>query len=176
MVGQGPQDQVAEPSRRPRPTRRQIIVQMVVGLMILASGVAIGTGGTILLLKDRIIWRTRPPAGRPNPSSIVEGWKAKYNLTDEQVEQLKGIFTQRFEARRIRAEAMMKNDQTEREKFAQAVKEILSPQQYEKWEHDFKERAEHFRKMRPFGPRGGWRDAPRQGPSRPLSAPAPNEP
>lgn len=176
MVGQRPEGQVAVRSRRPRPTRRQIIVQMLVGIMILASGVAIGAGGTILLLKDRIIWRTGPPAGRPNPSSIVEDWKAKYDLTDEQVERLKGIFTQRFEARRLRVEAMMKDDQAERERFAKAVKEILSPQQYEKWEHDFKERAEHFRKMRPFGPRGGRRDAPRRGPPRPSSAAAPNEP
>lgn len=156
------------PARRPRLTPRQILAQTIIGGLILLSGVAIGTGGTVLVLKDRIIWRlpTRPPGGRPDPNRIVDDWTVKYGLSDEQAQRVKEIFTKRFEAHRAQFAEMVKRAQAEREGFAAAIKEVLTPEQYEAWERDFRERGERYRRMwpgprgrRPRGPgRGGTRD------------------
>jgi hypothetical protein len=155
------------PARRPRLTPRQIFAQTIMGGLILLSGVAIGTGGSVLILKDRIIWRLpmRDGARRPDPNRIVDEWTAKYGLNEEQAQRVKEIFTRRFEAHRAHFSEMVKRAQTEREAFAAAVKEILTPEQYERWERDFRERSERYRRMwpgprrRPRGPgRGGTRD------------------
>ena len=64
----------------------------------------------------------------------------------------------------------MQAEQVEQEKFAGAMKKILSPEQYTKWEEDLKKRMEHFRGMRPFDGRGGGRGGPRgeRRPDRPM--------
>jgi hypothetical protein len=158
------------PARRPRLTPRQIVAQTIMGGLILLSGVAIGTGGTVLVLKDRIIWRLPPrPPGRPDPNTIVDGWKAKYGLNEEQAQRVKEIFTRRFEAHRAQFAEMVEKAQAEREGFAAAIKEVLTPEQYEAWERDFKERGERYRRMwpgrrgrRPRGPGRG--ESPNQPP------------
>jgi hypothetical protein len=164
------------PRVRPPYTRRQIISQVAIAAVILISGMGIGTGGTILALRDRIIWHPRRFGPPPPPIGIVEQWKIDYGLTDDQVRRAKEAFTASWEnTRKLFVESWQKQ-QAEQSNFAKSMKAIFTPEQYQKWEQDFKERAEHFRRWRPRpgggpggpgGPPGGHKEGHRdRGPFR----------
>lgn len=173
MVDDKQQEHVARVGRWPRLTRRQVVAQIIVGVVILVSGMAIGVGGTLVVLKDRIIWRFPPRRpDRPDPNRIAgmiaDDWTEKYGLTEQQTEKVKALFTAEFQTRRTRVEKMMEADRDAREQFAQAMKEILTPEQFERWEQDFRERGEHYRRMGPFRPpRGPGGPGGRDGRGRP---------
>jgi hypothetical protein len=156
----------------PRPkwpfTRRQMIAQIVVAGVILASGIGIGVGGTILTLKDKIMWRPPVPPGRGagmrgpfGPDGIVKEWTAEYELTDEQAQQVKDTLTKQFDAARALWVEFGDRNKAERDKLVEAMKGILTPAQFGKWEPDFTERTRHFDQWRPGGPGGpGGRGKP----------------
>jgi hypothetical protein len=163
--------------RRPPFNRRQLLMQAVVAVVILASGIGIGTGGTILALKNRLVPRLRlPPPSPPGmePNVLVERWKGDYGLSDKQSQQTKDTLTKQFAATRDLWENFRQAEQSEREKFAASMKKILTPEQFTKWDNDLKERMEHFRGMRPFEGRGGGRGGPR-GERRPDRSMDPND-
>jgi len=149
----------------PRPrwpfTRRQIVAQVIVATVILASGIAIGTGSTILSLKDRIMWRPPEPPGRSGgmrgpfgPNEIVAEWTTKYALTGDQVQQAKDTLIKQFEATRALWMEFTEKDKTERGKLVEAMRGIFTPDQFKKWEKDLKERERQFQRWRPRGPGG----------------------
>jgi hypothetical protein len=156
--------------RRPPFNRRQLLMQVVVAGVILASGIGIGTGGTILTLKDRIVWhiptasadppdRDRPPDRRPDGGGgIVEMLRAKYGLSDEQTQQVKDVFDKRMQAARARWKELNAAEMAEQEKLVEDMDPSSRPQF---------ERGRRLPKMledmknRPFwGPRGDRRGPP----------------
>jgi hypothetical protein len=171
MVGETKPEHPLHPHRPPL-SRRQLLMQVVVAGVILASGVGIGTGGTILALKNRLVTRVRllpPGPPGPEPNAIVEHWKGDYGLTDKQVQQARETLVKQFTNTRELRQKFMVAEQAEQEKFAAAMKKILNSEQYTKWEQDLKRRFEHFQRMRSFDGRGGGRGGPRgdRGPGRP---------
>jgi hypothetical protein len=175
MVGETKPEHPLHP-RRPF-NRRQLLMQAVVAVVILVSGIGIGAGGTILALKNRLVPRLRlPPPGPPGiePNVLVERWTGDYSLTDKQAKQAKDTLTKQFAATRELWQKFMQAEQSEREKFAAAMKKTLTPEQFTKWDDDLKKRMEHFRGMRPFEGRRGGRGGPRgeRRPDRPMD---PNE-
>jgi hypothetical protein len=152
------------PHRRSPLSRRQLLMQFMVAGVILASGVGIGTGGTILALKNRLMPRLHLlPPGPPGmePNELVTHWKSEYNLSDKQAQQARDTLTRQFAATRELWQTFMKAEQSERERFAAAMKKILTPEQFTKWDDDLKKRMEHFRGMRPSEGRRGGRGGPR---------------
>jgi hypothetical protein len=145
------------PRVRPPYSRRQIISQVGIAAVILISGMGIGTGGTILALKDRIMWRFMPlPPPGPDVNEIVLRWRTDYTLTNEQADQAKAAFiTSQSNTRRLFAESWQKQ-MTEQAKFVKVMGTILTPEQFQKFKSDLDERAKHFRHQRP-GWRPGWR-------------------
>jgi len=142
----------------PRPrwpfTCRQIVGQVVVAAVILASGIGIGVGGTILSLKGRII---RPPLGEvpPGPPGwLIDRWRADLNLTDVQVQKIKDMFAVRMTAAREKWEKMMELQRQELEELVASMKSILTPDQFAKWYKEFKEHTERFGRRGPRGPGG----------------------
>jgi hypothetical protein len=145
------------PRARPPYTRRQVVSQVAIAAVILVSGIGIGTGGTILVMKDRIMWR--PPfrsngGDRRPPIDPIEMWKTEYGLTDDQARQAKEAFAASWASTRKIFEETGQKMEAEQGKFAESIKAIFTPDQYEKWEQDFKARAERMRRWRP-GPGGG---------------------
>lgn len=146
---------------RPPFSRRQLAMQVVVAAVILASGIGIGTGGTILALKDRIVWQPPPPPPdrgeqRPRPDFVGE-LKAKYNLTDEQVQKVKDLFAKRWDDGRKRWEELRKIELEGREQFAIDMKGILTPEQFEPWHAEYQARMAEADKRPMWGPRGDHR-------------------
>jgi len=153
------------PHHRPPLTRRQVFSQICVAAVILVSGIGIGSGGAILALKDRIIPRFKlmppDPGPGPEPNFLVERWTEDYGLSDEQAKRVKETLTEQWAGTRDLWQKFMQAEQTQRQKFAEAMKKTLTPEQYERWEGDLKKRFEHFRGMRPFEGRPGGRGGPR---------------
>jgi hypothetical protein len=163
MVGGPKPEHPLHPHRVPL-SRRQLLMQVAVAAVILGSGVGIGTGGTILALKGRIVprvrWMPTDPPG-PEPNFIVARWKTDYTLSDKQAQQVKELLIRQFTALRDLRQKLFAAEQTEREKFAAAIKKPLTPEQYAKWDQDMKERAQQFERMRASrGPRGDHKGPP----------------
>jgi hypothetical protein len=136
--------------------RRQIYLQMVVGAIILFCGIIIGSGATFLHLKDRLIMR-RP---RPQLPDVVEDIQSRYDLTDEQAEKVEDIFKRSRETMHALFEESRKKTEAEFQKISVEMKAILTSEQYQRWENDFKSRR---RGPGGFGPGGPGRRGPGPG-------------
>ncbi len=168
------------PRRRWPYTRRQVIGQIIVATVILGSGIGIGAGGTLLMLKNRM-FPPFPP--ERDADALVDRWRTDFALTDAQARQIKDMFTKRRTAARKRWEEIWKLEQTEREAFAKSMKTVLTPEQYAKWLNqlnELKEREKRFRRWRPGGPRGpgglGGPDGHRSRGPRGTKGPGPDYP
>jgi hypothetical protein len=144
--------------------KKQIYLQMIVGAIILFCGIVIGSGATLLHLKDKMIMR----GPRPPLPAIVEDIQSRYNLTEEQVIKVEEILGKGRETMRSLFEESRKKIEAEFQKISTEMKEILSPEQYEQWENDFRSRRRGPGKFGPGGPRpGGFGPAgPESGPGR----------
>jgi hypothetical protein len=147
-------------------------MQTVVAGVILASGVGIGTGGTILALRGRIIPRIRvmpidPPG--PEPNAIAARWRGEYGLSEKQEQQAKDVLAKQFTALREVRQKLFQAEQSEREKAAISLKKVFDSAQYAKWDEDMKRISARFERMRARGPRGDHKGPPRgeRGPGRP---------
>jgi hypothetical protein len=155
-------------SSAPRPrrpfSRRQIAAQVVVAAVILFSGIAIGTGGTILALRDRLarfpfLVDPRGPGG-PDPNRPVERWRQELGLTDEQASKVRETLVASFKSARDRWQQIAQAEQAEREAFVKSMKGILTTEQFGQWQDEYTRRAEHFAR---------WQQ--RGGPGRPGEGP-----
>jgi len=149
------------PPPRPRLpyTRQQIISQAIMAAVILVSGIGIGTGGTILTLKDRIIWHPHRFGDngrdrRPPDRDLAKMWQTEYGLTDDQARQAREAFAASWANTRKIFERIGQEMEAEQANFAKSIQAIFTSEQYQKWEQDFKARAERARRWRP-GPGGG---------------------
>jgi hypothetical protein len=131
--------------------KKQIYLQMIVGAIILFCGIVIGSGATLLHLKDKMIMR----GPRPPLPAIVEDIQSRYNLTEEQVIKVEEILGKGRETMRSLFEESRKKIEAEFQKISTEMKEILSPEQYEQWENDFRSRRRGPGKFGPGGPRPG---------------------
>ena len=154
MVNETKTSNLSSPKGHPSHRWKQICLQIIIGMVILFCGIVIGSGAALLHLKDRMIM----PGPRPPLNAIVEDLRARYDLTQEQAEQVEDIFGRRRKTLQTLFEQFGQKIDAEFQKLSMEMKEILSPEQYERWERDFKDR------------RGRWpgRHRPgRPGPGRP---------
>ena len=173
--------------------RRQRIMGLGFGLLILVFGVIIGAGGMFLLLKDRLIKQTTPPIDRIQ--EMVREMHDKLNLTDQQEKQIHSLFEERFKAMGEIFKGLGEKQKQEWELTLSGMKSILTEEQFTTWKKDMEERRKRFERERgprgqggpgrggPDGQRGpggpdrpdGRRDRPNQG-DRPQQGPPPGGP
>ena len=150
------------------PRGRKVWPMVVLAIVILVSGAAIGSGIMVLVLKDRVV---RPPSpGEKAADHIAADMRQRYGLTDEQAGKVREILARRMVALdTIRDDAQVKMA-AEHDKLRAEIKAVLNPEQFEKW-------AAHFDAMRPppFGPPPGSPGGPPGGERlRPGGPPPPN--
>ena len=152
------------PSGKKRLSHRhkQIYLQIIVGIVILSCGIVIGSGATLLRLKDRVII----PGPRPPLPDIVEDIQSRYDLTQEQVEKVEDILGKGREKMHTLFEESRQKIEAEFQKISVEMKEVLSPEQYEHWENDFKSRRRGPGRFGPGGPGPGRFGPGRPGPGR----------
>jgi len=139
--------------------RKQIYLQIIAGIIILSCGIVIGSGATLLRLKDRVIIR----GPRPPLPDIVEDIQSRYDLTHEQVEKVEDILGRSRETMRTIFDESREKAEAEFQRVSLEMKEVLSPEQYEHWENDFKSRRRGPGRFGPGGPGPGRPGGPGPG-------------
>ncbi len=110
--------------------------------IILISGIAIGVGGTILLVKYNIIWIDHK---FKNTAAITEEISTKYGLDQQQTKQVEGVLNRAFEQRQLRREETNKERYEEAQILIAEMNDVLNPQQFERWNKDFQTMREKFK-------------------------------
>ena len=118
-------------------------VRLLCAFIILFSGIAIGIGGTILMVKHRVIWISRMPK---DANDITEMVAKKYDLNPQQVDQVRKIITNSFEQRKLDDETLSAKRDIYAKQIAAEMNSILTPEQFEKWNKDFQEMRERIKK------------------------------
>ena len=129
--------EVRPPSSIHRHRGRQICLQIVVGMIILICGIIIGSGAAVLRLKDEMVMRRGP---FPPTRAIVEDMAHRYDLTAEQTERVEAAFKKRRESLQTLFEEFRRKSEAEFQTLSAEIKKILTPEQYARWEQDFKRR------------------------------------
>ncbi|MDD5458460.1 MAG: hypothetical protein PHF37_03610 [Phycisphaerae bacterium] len=123
---------------------KQLLVQIVIAVVILVSGIIIGSGTTILLAKNRMIW-IKPP-NKPNAASIAHKISEKYGLDQQQATQMEKIFVDGFAARKLLRDEMDKKMDTQTEVFIEKMKQAMTAEQFDRWYKDFQKMMESRKK------------------------------
>jgi hypothetical protein len=141
-------------------SRRQMYLQIVAATVILACGIIIGSGAALLHFKDDIVPDRLPPSGE-----IVRDMQGRYDLTQEQTEKVEAALGASRERMRTFFDEMREKMDAEFKELSSAMKGVLTPEQFERWEGDFKDR----RRRGPgrFGGGGPGPGGGRSGPGRP---------
>ncbi len=121
---------------------QRMLLWIVCAGIILASGIVIGAGGTILLVKHRVIWISHP---HKDAADITKEISEKYGLDQQQTKQVEEIITKAFEQKKLYDEEMDKKREADTQIMIAEMKEVLKPEQFERWNKDFQTMREKFK-------------------------------
>jgi hypothetical protein len=125
-----------EPGSQTLPKAKRPVWRMVIlGVVILVCGMVIGGGLTTYVLWKRVETTIMHP--RLMPERIVEHMESSLDLTPEQAEQIREIFTrrhERFDKLRVEMEPLI---QAELDSIREEVSRVLTPEQLEEWTSGF---------------------------------------
>ena len=167
--------------------RRQKLAMALLGVVILSSGFVLGASVTFFVLRERI-----RPLPSPFPSGrILQGLTRDLELTDDQQALVKQLLDGQAAKFRERRREAGESSKKHLEDMVASMKNILTEEQFAKWEPDFKSRMERMQERwnrsrergrpgrggRPGGSHGGRGERPSHGngpPDRPEADPKPN--
>jgi hypothetical protein len=135
-------------------------LQVVAATVILACGIIIGSGAALLYFKDDIVRNPGPP-----PREVAREVRARYGLTEEQSKKVEAALEASWERMRTFFEGIREKTDAEFKELSAAMKVILTPEQFKRWERDFKDGRR--RGPRGFGGRPGPGSRPGSGRHRP---------
>ncbi len=124
-------------------------LQIVVAFIIFISGTLVGFGVTTVILQNK--WDRTHRRPRFNAHEIAKDIGSKYELNDEQMQQVEEIFSKRVEAKRTLMTELREKMETEAQQVIADMNDILTPAQFEKWKKDFENKIK--RGPEHFGPR-----------------------
>ncbi len=107
----------------------------LLGVLILVSGMAIGTGGTVVVMKHIILHAIQHP--EKVPQRITDRMRGKLDLTEDQAAKVKAILTERQKKIQDLLRQIQPEVDKEFEKAKEDVAAILKPGQAEKWRERF---------------------------------------
>lgn len=112
-------------------------------LIVLVSGIAIGTGVTIILVKQRILRISKPHKDANDITTIMT---KKYGLNQVQSQQVNQILSKVFQQRKLDDEEQDKKRDIYAQSIISDMNSVLTPAQFEKWNKDFQEMRAKFKK------------------------------
>jgi hypothetical protein len=116
------------------PERRA--VKVICGLIIFISGIIIGAGSTVMMVKHRMIFVDKI---RKEPNEIAAKIAGKYLLNEQQTLEVQKLMNKAFAQKRAFDAAQDK----QRDDYAQVVisemNSIMTPEQFAQWNKDFQE-------------------------------------
>lgn len=140
---------VAEPTQEDKSLEhykhKQTFLRIVLAAVILASGIAIGAGGAILLAKNGLLWIHFKPM---TADDITKKLTKKYDLNQQQTKQVAEVMNKAFEQMRADEAEMGKKRDAYAEVMIADMEEILTPEQFERWHKDFQAMRETYKSRR----------------------------
>jgi hypothetical protein len=135
---------VAEPIREAHDTteekllkhyrHKQMFLRIVSAAVILASGIIIGAGGTILLVKQRVIWVGHK---HKDAADITKEISEKYGLNQQQTKQVEQIIAKAFKKKKSYDEEIDQKRDADTQIIIAEMNDVLTPAQFELWNKDF---------------------------------------
>lgn len=125
--------------------RRQRIMGLGLGLLILVFGVVIGSGATLLHFKDQLK-RGRGWERGPDPKPIIQDMKEKLSLTEQQVKQIEELFRQQGQAWTEFNKKTSEFQKQQWEDMITGMKSILTTEQSAAWQKEMDERRQQWEK------------------------------
>ena len=111
--------------------------------VIFVSGIAIGAGGTILLVRQRVIWVGHP---HKNSADITKEISEKYGLNPQQTQQVRQIIDNAFQQKKQSDDEADKRREAGIRTVVAEMNEVLTPEQFERWNKDFQAFREKHKK------------------------------
>ena len=122
---------------------KRIMLWIVCAGIILTSGIVIGAGTTILLVKHRVIWISHKTE---DAAEEAREMREKYGLNQQQTKQIEEVFNRAFERKQIRQEETNKKRDQEAQIMIAEINDVLTPQQFGRWNKDFQIMREKYKK------------------------------
>jgi len=123
----------------------KVIIKLLCALIIFISGIVIGSGATVMMIKHRVIWVSRTSK---DVNDIAAKVTKKYSLTPQQSEQVRIIIDKAFQQKKLRDEYVDK----QRDEYAQVIisemNSVLTPEQFKRWSKDFEEIRNRIKKRK----------------------------
>jgi hypothetical protein len=108
---------------------------LLLGILILVCGMAIGTGGTVVVMKRIILHSIQHP--EKVPQRITDRMRGKLDLTEDQAAKVKAILTESQKKIQDLLRQIQPEVDKEFEKAKEDVAAILKPDQAKKWRDRF---------------------------------------
>ncbi len=119
--------------------------KILLWLIIFISGIAIGAGGTIMLIKQRVIW-----IGVSHPhkdaNDIAKEISEKYDLNSQQTTQVGQIINKAFQQKKIYDAEEDKRHEADIQTLIADMNSVLTGQQFERWNKDFQAMRDKHKK------------------------------
>ncbi|MBN1788422.1 MAG: hypothetical protein JW806_08515 [Sedimentisphaerales bacterium] len=122
---------------------KKTAVWIICAAVILFSGMAIGAGATVLMVKHRIIHISRHK--HTDAAMIAEKISVKYGLNQQQKTAVEGIFEAALERKERRRELRRIQRDQEAQIINNAMKDVLTEQQFAQWDKDFQEKRNKYK-------------------------------
>jgi len=121
----------------------KLSVRILCGLVILISGVIIGIGTTIILVKQRVMWINVP---HKDANEVTEIINKKYGLTEQQTQQISVLLHNAFQQKNFRDAEEDKRREADAQQMIADMNTILTPEQFVRWNTDFQAMRDNFKK------------------------------
>ena len=122
---------------------KRTLLWIICAAIILISGIVIGAGGTMLLVRHKVIWVGHP---HKDTATIVKEMSQKYGLNEQQAKQVEDILNRAFEQMRLQWEEREKQHEQDAQLMIAEMNDVLNREQFDRWNRDFQELREKFKK------------------------------
>jgi hypothetical protein len=120
-----------------------LMAKIICGLIIFVSGIIIGCGATVLMVKHRVVWIDKV---HKDANEITAKITQKYALTPEQTQKVRQIMDKAFAQKKANDDWMDKQRDDYSAIFISEMNSVMTPDQFAKWNKDFAEMREKFKK------------------------------
>ncbi len=108
---------------------------LFLGILILLFGIAIGAGGTVVIMKRLILHAIHHP--EEAPQRMTDRVRSRLDLSEDQVVKVKAILTERQKEIQALRRQIQPQVENELQKAKEDVAAILRPDQAAKWRERF---------------------------------------
>jgi hypothetical protein len=123
----------------------KVFLHFLLSFVIFASGIVIGVGGTIILVKQRVIGIDRP---HKDANDITKMITERYALTPQQIPQVQALITNAFAKRKSYDDEENAKREADVQVLIADMKVVLTPEQFEQWNKDFLAMREKHKKTK----------------------------